>query len=83
MNDEIRVTIKKHCELPADVKNLSDEQDLYAAGLTSLASVRLMLALEESFNIEFPDRLLNRKTFSSIKHISDAIKELQLEGHAE
>jgi acyl carrier protein len=82
MNDKIRALIQKHCELPVDALTLSDQQDLYAAGLTSLASVRLMLALEENFNIEFPDNLLNRKTFSSIKHISDAITELQLGVHA-
>ena len=37
--------------------------DLYAAGLRSFASVQLMLALEEAFEVEFPESLLNRQSF--------------------
>jgi acyl carrier protein len=36
-----------------------------------------MLALEDAFNVEFPDRLLGRKTFASIQSIAEAIEELQ------
>ena len=45
--------------------------------MTSLATVGLMLALEDQFNVEFPDSLLSRKTFSSIDSISEAIAQLQ------
>jgi len=56
---------------------LLDGSDLYHAGLTSLATVGLMLALEDEFDIEFPDSMLSRKTFGSIESIVDAIEELQ------
>jgi len=49
----------------------------FDAGLTSLATVGLMLALEDEFDIEFPDSMLSRKTFGSIESIVDAIEELQ------
>ena len=51
--------------------------DLYEAGLTSLSTVNLMLALEEHFNVEFLDRMLGRKTFGSIRALNDAIAELR------
>ena len=41
-----------------------------------MATVGVMLALEEHFNIEFPNAMLNRKTFSSFEAISDAVDQL-------
>ncbi|MCB1544201.1 MAG: acyl carrier protein, partial [Rhodoblastus sp.] len=52
-------------------------QDLYAAGLTSFAAVQLMLALEESFDIEFPERMLNRRSFATMESIAACIQELR------
>ncbi|SIT38047.1 Aminoacyl carrier protein [Paraburkholderia ribeironis] len=62
-------------EVPAD--NLADHADLYAAGLSSLASVHLMLRIEDEFGIEIPDRLLTRRLFSSIDSMAAVITELQ------
>ncbi len=72
----IRKLIAEHARLPVDVATLSDEADLYQAGLTSLSTVNLMLALEEHFDVEFPDRMLGRATFGSIASLSKAIAEL-------
>ena len=77
LSDEIRDLVAEHGRLPVDVKTLADDDDLYAAGLTSLATVNLMLALEEHFDVEFLDRMLGRKTFGSIRALSDAILELR------
>jgi acyl carrier protein len=62
--------------LPADVDGLANDADLYAAGLNSHATVNLMLALEEAFDVELPDRLLRRRTFSSINAIAEALVEI-------
>jgi len=62
--------------LPVDVATLTDDQDLYAAGLTSFSVVQVMLSLEEAFNLEFPNRMLNRRTFSSIAAIAACIGEI-------
>jgi acyl carrier protein len=72
----IRDLIARHGRLPVDVASLIDEQDLYAAGLTSFSAVQLMLGLEDAFDIEFPERMLNRKTFSSISAIAASIVEI-------
>ncbi len=77
--DRVREIVVAHTRLAVDVGALADEDDLYSAGLTSHASVNLMLALEDAFDIEFPERLLRRQTFESITAISAAIDQLTLE----
>ena len=74
--DTIRGVIAEHGRLSTDVATLADGDDLYAAGLTSHASVSLMLALEDAFDIEFPEDMLKRSTFASIAAINDAVTEL-------
>ena len=75
--EKIRALIAEHARLPVDVGRLDEHSDLYEAGLTSLSTVNLMLALEEAFDVEFPDRMLGRKTFGSIRSLSEAIAELR------
>jgi acyl carrier protein len=74
--DRIRPIVAEHARLLVDVSQLTEDSDLYEAGLTSLSTVNLMLALEEHFNVEFLDRMLGRKTFGSIRALSEAIEEL-------
>jgi acyl carrier protein len=78
MTDEIRKIINDHARLPVDVHSLAVDADLYQAGMTSHASVNVMLALEDHFDIEFPDRMLKRSVFESIASIAVALEELQV-----
>jgi acyl carrier protein len=73
---EIRRVLREHARLPVEVDTLADDSDLFAAGMTSHASVNLMLALEDAFDLEFPDRMLTRSVFESIAAIDSAIGEL-------
>lgn len=75
-SEQIRAILADHARLLVDVDTLRDDSDLYQAGLTSLSTVNLMLALEERFDVEFLDSMLGRKTFSSIAALSDAIEQL-------
>ena len=76
MYERIRTIVGEHGRLSVGVDQLSDDASLYQAGLTSHASVNLMLALEEAFGIEFPERMLRRRTFESIASIASAVSEL-------
>ncbi len=76
MNSTIRDVLAKFGQLPVSVDTLADDADLYAAGLSSYASVQLMLGLEEAFDIEFPDSMLNRKSFASIAAIETTVKAI-------
>ncbi|MGO9761023.1 MAG: acyl carrier protein [Solirubrobacteraceae bacterium] len=77
MAEEIRQIIRDHGRLPVDVGELAADADLYQAGLNSHASVNVMLALEQHFDIEFPDRMLTPSVFESIASIETAVTELR------
>jgi acyl carrier protein len=72
----IREILREHGRLAEDVDRLGDQSDLFEAGLTSHASVNLMLALEEHFQVEFPERMLRRRTFATIATIRSCLDEL-------
>jgi acyl carrier protein len=76
MDDEIRQILASHSRIPVDIATLSDDDELFEAGMTSHANVNVMLALEDAFDIEFPEAMLRRSTFSSIAAIRDAVTEL-------
>ena len=76
MIDEIRKILRDHGRLSKDANTLPETADLYQAGMTSHASVNVMLALEGHFDIEFPDHMLKRSVFESMAAMRDAIQEL-------
>jgi acyl carrier protein len=76
MDDTIRTILSEHGHLPVEVGKLSDDDDLYQAGMTSHASVNVMLALEDEFDIEFPEAMLRKSTFESVAAIRVALGEL-------
>ena len=73
---KIRNILKEHGRLTKDALALGEADDLYQAGMTSHASVNVMLALEGEFDVEFPDHMLKRSVFESIAAITTAIDEL-------
>jgi acyl carrier protein len=79
IDDEVRRILGAHGHLASDVQSLSDQQDLFHVGMTSHANVNVMLALEDAFDIEFPEEMLQRSTFQSISSIRDAVSVLLAE----
>ncbi len=76
LTEAIRGVLRDYGRLAVDVNGLDERSDLYEAGLTSHASVNLMLALEEHFEVEFPERMLRRGGFGSIAVIRSNLSEL-------
>jgi len=74
--DQIRAVLRDHGRLKQDVSGLCADDDLYQFGMTSHASVNVMLALEGTFGVEFPDHMLKRSVFCSIASIQRALSEL-------
>ena len=82
VSERIRQVVREHGHLPVDVATLDDDADLFQAGMTSHASVNVMLALENAFDLEFPDRMLKRSVFESVSAIRAALTELGVEAAA-
>ena len=76
MDETIREVLGEHGHLVVDADSIDEHADLFAAGMTSHASVNVMLALEDAFDVEFPQELLRKKTFESIFAIEQALSGL-------
>ena len=77
MDEELRRILRSHGGLSTPIDRLGDEADLYAAGLNSLATVNVMLAIEHCFEIEIPDNLLTRRTFQTVASLRRTVSDLQ------
>lgn len=73
----IHAVLREHAGLSALPEALTPDTNLFEAGLSSMATVSVMLALEDEFDLEFPESMLGRSTFETIHSISVAIKSLQ------
>ena len=76
MTTQIRQVLAEFGRLSVDAQTIPADADLYRLGLTSHASVNLMLGLEDAFDIEFPEHLLRKSTFASITAIEAAINDV-------
>jgi acyl carrier protein len=72
----VRRILSESARLDVSVDQLADDSDLYEHGLSSLATVQIMLAVEDAFDIEIPDAMLTRKLFQSIDSLAAAVFEL-------
>ncbi len=82
MEQRIRSVIERYARLNIDAASLDAGADLFQAGMTSHATVSLMLGLENEFDVEFPDRMLARSSFESISTIMSGLQELTEEAAA-
>jgi acyl carrier protein len=76
LEDSIRHILRQEGRLSVDPADLDDGDDLFEAGMTSHSSVNVMLSLEETFDFEFPDRMLRKQTFESVAALADALTSL-------
>lgn len=77
MEEQIRAILEEVGGLVTPAATLSADDDLFAAGLTSFATVNVMLGIEDAFDLEFPERLLTRASFRSIASLAAAVREAQ------
>jgi acyl carrier protein len=75
---DVREVLREHARLPVHIDSLDDDADLFQAGMSSHASVNVMLALEDRFDVEFPDAMLRRSVFETVGAITAAIAELRV-----
>ncbi|GJE18301.1 acyl carrier protein [Methylobacterium marchantiae] len=82
LSQDVRETLKSVAALSETIDGIGDDDNLFDKGLDSFGSVQLMLALEERYDIEFPDNLLNRRSFSTIRIIGETVNKLTLSAAA-
>ncbi|MBF4160308.1 acyl carrier protein [Nocardioides acrostichi] len=80
VEEEVRRVLVEFGKLSVDATtpdSLPSDASLWSHGLTSHASVTVMLGCEDAFDVEFPQRLLTKQTFSSVASIVAAVREVQ------
>lgn len=77
MNSKLREILAQWAGLDVPIASLPDNANLYDAGMSSLATVKILMAIENAFNVEIPDEWLTRELFTSVASLSQAIKQLQ------
>ena len=82
MKNELRQILKDTAHFEVSIDSIRDNDDLYEAGLSSLNTIQLMLAIERHFNIEIPDQMLNRQLFQSIDSLAEAVTQLRGRVHS-
>lgn len=76
IEERVRAVLDQQAQLATPIQEVGSQDSLYAAGMTSHASVSVMLQLEDEFDLEFPEDKLNRQTFVTVSSIADALEEL-------
>jgi acyl carrier protein len=76
IENRVRAVVAESSGIPGAAGAVGDDDDLFALGMTSHASVNVMLALENEFDVEFPERMLSRRVFQSVGSLADALREL-------
>ncbi|PFO51924.1 acyl carrier protein [Bacillus cereus] len=64
-----------HLQEELNINN--QNKDLKELGLDSLASIELLLEIEEAYEIIFPDELLTEDTFSSSRNLWSIVSKLK------
>lgn len=72
----VRSVLAEHGRLGIPVSQLSDDDDLFEAGLKSHASVNVLLALERKLGLEFPETMFQREIWRTIRKIAAATGDL-------
>lgn len=75
-DEQIREVLAQHASLSVDAATVGAHDNLYSIGMTSHASVRVMLALEDAFDVEIPDSYLRKETFESVDAISELLRAI-------
>jgi acyl carrier protein len=73
----IQRLIDQEAKLVIPAANLTPRANLYDLGLTSFDAIRVLVAVERAFKIEFPREMLNRESVSSIEAIVKAAQAMR------
>jgi acyl carrier protein len=76
LENRVRQVIEDNAGLSISVQALTGDDDLFSRGMSSHASVSVMVALEDEFGVEFPDSMLDRDVFGSIDSLTGAVSQL-------
>ncbi|MGJ0506096.1 MAG: phosphopantetheine-binding protein [Methylocystis sp.] len=69
----LRKLIERETGLAVPAAHLTPRANLYELGLTSFDAIRLLLAVERAFGVEFPRESLKRESMATMEAIALAV----------
>jgi acyl carrier protein len=82
-DEEFEAVLREHLDLLDPQDPLPPDARLGALGLDSMASIQLLVALEDTFDVLFPDSMLNAETFGDPGSLWLALTALRADAQAE
>ncbi len=72
----IKQVIIRTLSLEVDAEEIDDEDELFGGGLgiNSMATIEIIVGLEEEFDIEVPDEELRVELFDSVQTMADYVR---------
>ena len=75
LRNEIIDIIKENSSYPEVEGYLNENDDLTEIGLDSISFIKIIVALEQNYDIEFDDISLDFSNFDSFNKLCDFVKE--------
>lgn len=76
LQDRLTQIVRPNLKFLGEDASLEPDAPLADLGLDSLASIDLLLDLEEQLEVEIPDDILDENTFSSISHLASTLEPI-------
>lgn len=77
MFEMIQRLIDKEAQICVPAANLTPRANLYELGMTPYTAIRLLLAVEREFRVEFPRDSLNRQAMATMENIIRGVRASQ------
>lgn len=74
---DLSKVVGRHLDPPVVDRPLPEDVPLAQLGLDSLASINLLLDLEDTFEVSFPDEMLTPETFRTVGSLRAAVERLR------
>jgi acyl carrier protein len=78
LTERVALLVRRVLDKRAILRPIGHDDDLRAAGLSSLDLVNLMLSVEAEFAVKIPERSMTPSNFRSIARIADLVGACQL-----
>lgn len=73
---QIRNVLREYAHLNQDPLTLDESYDLNMASMTPHDQAMVMLALEDAFDLDFPDHCFSKRVFANIAAIRCTVNQL-------
>ena len=81
IQDIVKRIVKENIQTPNSVENVSDEKFMESIDINSIASIKIIVAIEDEFGIEFDNNLLDVELFQSldglVSYVQNKIRQRQ------